>query len=372
MSNKVACYKPWTAFYVDNGTQGVKPCCWVREPLGYLNDEATLESSWKTPEWEQMRKDMWEANGELPKQCPIYCQHKLSDPFHEKVFNPLIEDHINNSKVWELAPYDFSATIANACNLKCKMCWIFDDFDYVISKDGYNRVLDQVKSQAALNAEQGIPPLVINLSGGEVFFAKAMRSTLYELVEDPNAGKTFKFNFVTNLTIWDQKFWDLLEQRPDSFSGITISIDGWDEESYLNIRGVDRFSTVMANLDKVMKWREEHVETHGYWPININSLIQTTTYPHLKDIIDLYMKKDTVVSFIPLILSYKPDAPWQCFNLPEHQRPCLLAIQDAIHHIQSTYPEYDQTEWKQGWQKWSILTSLQRNEAYLKKIIGID
>lgn len=374
--NKIACYRPWNSYYVENSNQAVKPCCWVNKPLATLNDDSNLENSYQTEEWEEMRRDMYNANGELPSQCPIYCQQKQDHEWYHKTYNTLVSTYINENRKWDLAPVEFSATIANACNLKCKMCWIFDDFDYVISEKGLNRVLEDIKLLTPNNKENNIPDeLSINIVGGEVFYAKPLRNILYNLINDENVGKTFKFNFITNATIWDQKFWDIMVEKPNALNCMTISIDGYDKKSYLDIRGVDSFDKVMENLDKIIEWRNNHSETHGYWSININSLIQTNTYKHFKEIIDLFMERDTILSFIPLVISYKPNAEWQCYNLPEHQIPCLDAIKEAIIYI-NTFKYDDAPEtgediyWFKKQQQQSIKESLERNQQYLESIIN--
>lgn len=365
--NKIACYRPWTSLYIENSTNATKPCCWVHDHLGYIDNDATLKSTFQTEKWEKMRKDMYDANGELPKQCPVYCQHKQNEDFFEKTYQSRVYASQMLNMPWSTAPFELSATVANACNLKCKMCWIFDDFDYEIPQEGLNRILDEIKAETLHNQAFGLPQLSINLSGGEVFYAKPMRDSLYKLINDKAAGNTFKFNFVTNASIWDQTFWDLLAAKPNALNCVTISIDGYDSESYLKIRGVDKFETVLSNIDKIIAFRNEHVKENDFWPIHINSLIQTTTYPKLKEIIDLFLEKDVVLSFIPLVVSYKSEAEWQCFNLPEHQQPCLDAIDQAIEYVKTF--ENLKDDWKLGWNLWSIKTSLERNRTYLSSLM---
>lgn len=365
--HKIACYRPWTSYYVETSTQHVKPCCWYKGGLAKIQDNSTLENTFQNEDWQQLRNDMYYANGHLPSGCPIYCQNKQSDPYYEQRLYTEVEKYILSNQIWDHPPVEFSATIANACNLKCKMCWIFDDFDYVINEKGVNQVLDDIL-KATKNETLEVTKLDLNMSGGEVFYAKAMRSSLYKLINDPNVGQTHTISFITNATIWDQKFWDILEQKPKAISNITISIDGHNKESYANIRGVDSFDKVLRNLDKMIAWRDQHENTHGFWQINVNSIIQSTTYPYLKEIIDLFLHRDVVLSFIPLIIDYRPEGDWHCFTKKEHQIPCLHAIKDAIKYIDS-FDFSDDTKWKQRWNQWSIRTSLQRNQEYLEKII---
>lgn len=368
--NKVACYRPWTSLYIESSTNATKPCCWVPEHLGYIDNESTLKSTFQTPGWEKMRKDMYDANGELPSQCPKYCHHKQNEDFFEKTYQSRVFASQMLNMQWDTAPFELSATVANACNLKCKMCWIFDDFDYEIPQEGLNRILDEIKTKTLHNQAFGLPQLSINLSGGEVFYAKAMRDNLYKLINDKNAGNSFKFNFVTNASIWDQTFWDLLAKKPQTLNCITISVDGYDSESYLKIRGVDKFETVLSNIDKIIEFRNEHVKKDDFWPIHVNSLIQTSTYPKLKEIIDLFLQKDVVLSFIPLIISYKSEAEWQCFNSPEHQQPCLDAIDQAIEYVESMLNQRENdNDWKKGWNLFSMKTSLERNRIYLNELM---
>jgi len=290
--NKIACYRPWVAIHIDETSQGMKPCCWVRENLSTLQSDSTLENTFFNEGWEKMRTDMFNADGKLPSQCPIYCQGKLTNSYYDDLFYDKIERYVHDSITWDQPPFELAATIANACNLKCKTCWIFDNFDYVINTEGLNRVLSDILEKSKDNEKNGYPLFDINMVGGEIFYAKPMRETLYKYIQDPDAGKVFNISFITNGTIWDQNFWDILETKPNSISHITISIDGFDKDSYEMIRGVDRFDTVLQNLDKIIAWRDAHVETHGYWGIYINTLINAVTYPMLKLIVDLYKEKE--------------------------------------------------------------------------------
>lgn len=372
MANKIKCYRPWTSIHVDANSgpigQGMTPCCWYKKTLSRLNKDATFENTFLNDEWEQARKEMYEANGGLPVNCPIYCQGVLGGDYFDDRLKHVIENYIELGKKWDRTPLEFAGTVANACNLKCKMCWIFDDFDYVINMEGMHRVVGDIKQ---VIREQGqdpnLPKFTVALSGGEVFYAKPMRETLYALLEDPEIGITHNTGFITNLTIWDQKFWDLLALKPNAISNIVVSIDGWDRESYNDIRGVDKFNTVMENLEKMFQWREDHKETHGYWHIGINSLIQTTTYPHLKEIIDLFIDKPASTCFIPLIVGYKAEESWQCYNLPEHQQSCLDAIRDAIQYMHTI--QVDESNQQKQISHRELLESLYRNEAYLIELM---
>lgn len=373
MANKIKCYRPWTSIHVDADNtplgQGMTPCCWYTKNLSRLNKDSTLDNTFLNDSWDQARREMYEANGALPVNCPIYCQGIIDGDFFDERLRPIIENYIALGKKWDRTPLEFAGTVANACNLKCKMCWIFDDFNYVIQLEGMHQVIGDIKQVIREKGQDpNLPIFTVSMSGGEVFYAKSMRETLYSLLEDPDIGVSHNTGFITNMTIWDQKFWDLLALKPNAISNITISIDGWDRESYNDIRGVDKFDTVMANLQKMFQWREYHMETHGYWPISVNSLIQTTTYPHLKEIIDLFINLPITFNFIPLILGYKSDAEWQCYNIPEHQQPCLDAIKDAIVYMQNM--EIEEGNWKKHTNHHEMLASLYRNETYLTELMN--
>lgn len=364
--SKIGCYRPWTSFFVENGTQKVKPCCWLpSNPGGILTKDSTLESTFQAIEFEQLRYDMFKAEGELPNQCPIYCQHRQNGEWIENLYYDKVREYIENEKVWDFSPFDVSVTIANACNLKCKMCWIHDDFDYVVSS-GINNIFEELRKASEKNLEQGLPLLDINLTGGEVFYAKPLRKTLYELANDENLGKTFKMSFITNATIWDQAFWDTISTKKSPLTHVVVSIDGHDRETYNSIRGLDKYDTVLTNLDKIIKWREEHMDTVGFFQICINSLVQTETYPHLKEIIDTFIDRDVELSFIPLIIDYKSEMDFQCFNMDEHRQAVLDSIEDTLAYINSI--ECEEGTYK-ATNKKSIIASLDRNRNYIDTLI---
>ena len=359
--NKIGCYKPWATLYFENSSNNAGPCCWLTGPeYGKLNNDSNLSDVWGTDAWEKLRRDMYEADGGLPTQCRLYCNGK------QTYINPLYQQSViewaMNDKRWELPPQGLALTVANACNLKCKLCWIFDDFDYVIPMEGAERVIKQIRESVIPGQDH---KFAMNLSGGEVFYAKPMRKLVYQFAEDPTLGAEFQFGFITNSTVYEEKWWELIKNKRHAICDYVTSVDGWDVESYKNSRGRDMFDQVLTNVDKVIKWRDDHMDTHGYFNIFINSLIMTKTYPHLKDIIDLWWNRNVKLQFIPLIVHYKPDDSEQVYNIPELREDCLVKLNEALDYINSK----EITVWYQEENRNSIVRSLKDNIEYLNNLI---
>ena len=359
--NKIGCYKPWATLYFENSSNNAGPCCWLTGPqYGKLNNDSNLSDVWDTDAWEKLRRDMYDADGGLPTQCRLYCNGKQTyvNPLYAK---SVAEWAMTNNR-WHLPPQGLALTVANACNLKCKLCWIFDDFDYVIPMEGAERIIKQIR-------ETNIPgqdhKFAMNLAGGEVFYAKPMRKLVYQFADDPKLGEEYQFGFITNSTIHDEIWWDKIKNKRHAICEYVTSVDGWDAASYMNYRGKDMFDQVISNLDKVIKWREDNMETHGNFNIFINSLIMTSTYTHLKDMIDFWWTRKVLLQFIPLIIGYKSSDLEQVYNKPELREGCLFRLKEALDYVHNK-------EWEHKYQegnKWSIIRSLNDNIEYLENII---
>ena len=292
---KILCTRPFDSLFVQPSTNEVTPCCWINNGLGRLNENSSLESAWNNFKWRAFRWEMIEksAKNELPALCPKYCAGKKEGVAKAQPY-----------------PSEMTITVANQCNLKCEMCWIFDDYEYKIDSTVLFRIIEEItqNSDEVLN---------IGLSGGEIFYSKAMREVLYRLLDYDNV----KISFITNATIWDKKFWEILEKNPNKLNNVTISVDGWDRASYEKLRGRDRFDVVLKNIDKYIDWMKQH-QKHK---ISINSIIQTATFRNLKDIVSLWEGKDVNLCLIPLIIYYKPEDPSQCY-INELQDECLQKL----------------------------------------------
>ena len=359
--NKIGCYKPWSSLYFENSTNESGPCCWVTGGYGKLKNDSNLDDVWATDTWEKLRRDMYDANGELPTQCRLYCNGKQEHT--SASYERAIYEWSQNQNKWSMPPYEVALTVANACNLKCKLCWIFDDFDYVIPMEGAERVIEQVRTHE--NSDTGLMT-TINLSGGEIFYAKPMRKLVYDLVNDDDCGKGFTLSFISNATVFDEKWWDIIKDKPRALNICNISIDGWDRESYMNYRGKDVFDTVTKNVDKIIKWRNENMHSHGHLIIYINSLIMTKTYPHLKEIIDLWWDKEVELLFIPLIIGYKADDQEQVYNNPVLRLACRDKISEALEYLETKEVTND----FKNRNKMSMKRTLNDNLNYVNSLIN--
>jgi len=115
----------------------------------------------------------------------------------------------------------------------------------------------------------------------------------------------------------------------------------------------------------VIKWRDDNIETHGYFNICVNSLMMTSTYSHLKDIIDLWWTKKINLQFIPLIIGYRAHDLEQVYNKPELREDCLFRFKEALEYITNKECEHKHQEGN----KWSMQRSLMDNIEYLENII---
>ena len=133
--------------------------------------------------------------------------------------------------------------ITNRCNLDCKDCY---------NSSGRNKKTIEIDLDVLLKYVNDLIAVYgvrsVTFSGGEPLLYSRIDELLDSLTEYAVKYPRVIFNFVTNGTLYNKKFYDLLEHN-DRFM-VQISLDGPNEESCASMRGAGTFTKVLSNIEQ--------------------------------------------------------------------------------------------------------------------------
>jgi MoaA/NifB/PqqE/SkfB family radical SAM enzyme len=298
---KVACIRPWYSIFNYRET---KVCCWQQTNIGKLDGITDFEDIWNSPAAQKLRRDMLDApEGTVPSEhCPPYCHNKQPSELFRPEYRELVEQEMT---VIPLPPVEIAFIVDHICNLRCKMCWIFDDPEYSISVPGLKNMLDY----SHLLSKDAKPSVVF--IGGEPFFSKNSKELIgYVADKLPK----MRFGCITNMTIWDDKL--LTSLMSSEISHWDVSFDGGTKEAYEHIRKNAVFEKTFENLEKLCMYRYERTKIRGRedWPITIGSIVMTSSYKTMCELIELLWELPVQLHFVPISYSYRPTTYEQVFT----------------------------------------------------------
>lgn len=183
--------------------------------------------------------------------CDAACEEDRG--YYEQIFNLLIDKRILVSDREWLNTVDI--TITNRCNLRCKHCaasagsCLEDD---VLSATEWMVIIDKV---LAAN------PKTIVLTGGEPM----VREDFFELTEYIRKNYAGRLDLMTNSILINR---NNVDNIINNFNHISVSIDGYDEETCAAIRGKGVFEKVIDAVNLLID--------HGFDKRNLSlSMVET-------------------------------------------------------------------------------------------------
>ncbi len=183
-----------------------------------------------------------------------------------EIFQTMIEEKMvksSDDKEFEIDIKDVEFKLTNKCNLNCIHCAASSDINQpdILSTEQIKTILDKIFS---LN----IKSLII--TGGEAFIRKDIK----ELLQYARENFKGEINILTNGTFIDREMAKFLKKY---VSAVSISVDGYDEESIDFVRGRGMYNKIMKAI--------EHLKEVGFDKKTI-ILTMTGTYQnfdHTKD-----------------------------------------------------------------------------------------
>lgn len=147
-------------------------------------------------------------------------------------------------------PLDVIAETANACNLRCVMCYHAEDSDLQVTKTTSTSVMamDTFKKIVDECAKNGLPALKISWRGEPMLNKK-----FTEMLRYAKAKGILEVTSLTNATLMDEAI--CREIASAKLDQLIISIDGFTKETYEKIRVDADFDVVMNNIMALLKIR---------------------------------------------------------------------------------------------------------------------
>ena len=286
------CAIPWKSLYI-HSDGSVFPCCIVFKKLGNFN-ELKLENAWNHPTMLEIRKS--HAQGlEYPgcKSCWNREDKGLSsrrNSFQLDLKEAGLTTHFETSSHASLEDIvHFDISFGNQCNLNCAFCspdksskWeqLVNDLPSESTFDFYRdraKNISSINSQRLIDSILMLPSLsILEIKGGEPFFAKAHQSLLEKLIS-ANRAKNISLWYSSNLTILPEYLFELLPHFKSVH--ISISLDGVGEVQE-KIRGKKASfdDVILPNVNKIRMLPNLSLSTHttvcAYNFIHLESMLE--------------------------------------------------------------------------------------------------
>ena len=143
--------------------------------------------------------------------------------------------HLDN--LMERRPVTAQIQLDNFCNNFCSYC----RYVGMPAKEKRSITLDEFKEYVRILLDMGVKGFI--LTGGEPTLSKDFDKITAWLEENE-----IPYGINTNFNVLK-----LIKPRY-----LKISIDGYDADSYKAVRGIDRYETVIRNLETYLKWKKEN------------------------------------------------------------------------------------------------------------------
>ena len=143
-------------------------------------------------------------------------------------------------------PLSFTIVIGNTCNIRCRHCYQAKNGESLLKAPRIGRELRREFSQF-------YPYLsTLRLMGGEVFAMDGFG----DLLDDVAAATDRPIVSVcSNGTLIDEAWAEKIVRTP--LAHLTVSIDGGTTETYNRIRRGADLNSVLANIERVQKWKRK-------------------------------------------------------------------------------------------------------------------
>jgi sulfatase maturation enzyme AslB (radical SAM superfamily) len=272
----------------------------AQDEVIFLNKNS-LGDSWSSP----TRKYISELTDSGQGMPLTKSNHGCQDCYDSEKANIISQRQQLNSSFKDLIPSDTQPRVliikpGNVCNLACRMCnpatssyWYNDAYKLAVKyegvtgslakwtknfehiKDGFHDTNDKLWPDLT----KWLPELVfLDIYGGEPFLITALFKSLGKVADDGNSKNT-SLQLHTNLTIYNEKYLDILSQYKTVNLG--LSIDSHDPKQLNYIRYPVDPDVILTNL---RKFRDFFI---GQQHVNLNITL-TVNSLNVYDLADIY------------------------------------------------------------------------------------
>ena len=200
----------------------------------------------------------------------VHDEQRADKSYHE--YRQAWSDNPKNNKVADF-PLNIDLEVTNACNLKCPHCarsqknWGDNEMGY-IDEAIAKKVIDEIDQEGGYSMK-------FSLRGEPL-----LHSSLLKFLEWAKNSRMVDFYFNTNGMLLSQDFSKALVDL--QIPRISISVGGWDEESFARCQVGAKMKVVKENIAYLKKYRDENKSVLP--KIRIQAVLQEELKPHLDEL----------------------------------------------------------------------------------------
>lgn len=279
LSNKF-CTAPFrTLSSAYNGDTFVCGCpAWLPYPVGNLLKTDSAETLWNSPEAQAIRASIHDGSFRYCSRtlCPLINGRTL--PKKSEITEAPLQSYIHNkSTVLENYPSVVELNHDNSCNLACPSCRPALKMAKAEEFDAY-----------AIATRKSIIPLlkktrghVYISGGGEPFASKHYRDILKQL--NPGEFPHVHIILMTNGLLIDREMWRHFGHLNPMFSGVCVSIDAANAETYENVRRPGKWSQLLRGIEFLAELRA----SSAIRALCLNFVVQRANFRQIPEFIRL-------------------------------------------------------------------------------------
>jgi cyclic pyranopterin phosphate synthase len=268
-------------------------------------DSLKFESIWNSEFLQKWRKEFITGNA-------MTCKKEIEDqscnlcPYN----NELLPD-LQLAEIQSNPPLKLSLNLNGKCNLQCQMCHIWKD---------PNHFYDQTDFWSF--AEKNLFPVAkgIDLHSGEPFIQKDTYK-LIDIISQINSDCQWS---ITTNAHWKLNAYIKSKLDTINIKNLIVSIDSFIPEIYAKIRYPGKLSTVLENLERLIKYDQRRIEKgQSSLSIHLNFLVQKDNWKEIPYAINFCIEKG-IIPFITYL--YEPTE----FSLNTLNEKAKIEILDYI------------------------------------------
>jgi MoaA/NifB/PqqE/SkfB family radical SAM enzyme len=299
-ASEVRCMRPWTTLEITDPGGDARQCCadWTSAVHGNLR-ESTLAEIWNGPGYRAARRTMGAGAGSscLPI-CPRLQDGTLSEGRLQIVSGSerfvrnqvlIAEDVAARREATRAMPLSLVLCPSTYCNADCVMC--------LHGREPRRNLPDTVWEE--------LPPFLPTLQtlvllGGEPLANPRVWQLLRET--DVDVYPDLSLDLVTNGSLLGGNA--LRQVRRAALGGITISLNAGTAEVFERVQRGLSFGDVIANLDALLRFREEHPRWFG---VTLSFVVQPLAAHTLVEFGEIAHARDLDIRLLPLTVPGIPE-----------------------------------------------------------------
>lgn len=278
------CFAPNTSLYFSINGDILVCCKNTDSKLGNIANTKVLDA-WNSKVRMDLIKNI--ANYKLHSGCD-FCERMIEAKNYNAVHARIYDRPFNKTQNY---PIDITLEISNTCNLECVMC--IGDYSSSIRKN--REYLTAKKDVYPDDFFEQLKPFLkqlktIRLQGGEPFLIE----DYYKIIEYLNKNNQHcKIYIQSNGTIFNNRVKTLFSSSKNIF--LSISIDGFTQDSYEKIRVNAKFKIVIRNIKLF-----GDVTKRNKSQLNINFCLMKDNWQDIPLLFDFCNTNQYTMSIIPV------------------------------------------------------------------------